>query len=296
MIRELTTPEGAASERLDVYLASALGETRSQITRWLRSGMITVNHQPARASYLVQAGDRLVINQPESLHVSPIPPELPIVYEDSDLLVIDKPAGIASHGGSGIGNEATVADFARLHTEDSDPERPGIVHRLDRDTSGLLIIAKTTAAKNFLQDQFRRHQVQKTYMLLVIGRPKSAEAIIDLPLERDPNQPLRRAVVPGGREAITAYRTTENYPGYSLLEAKPKTGRTHQLRVHFASLGHGIAGDTMYGPGHRPLGLKRHFLHATKLHFTAPTGHEVSLESPLPADLIEALQKLQEAV
>lgn len=296
MTRELVVAEGAANERLDVFLANQLGMSRSQGAKLLRDEQVQVNGRHERPSYQVQAGDRLQVAQTQHSSVPQvIAPNLPVVYEDDDLLVIDKPAGINTHAGAGQApGEATIADFARQHTTDPDPERPGIVHRLDRDTSGLLIIAKTPTAKDYLQQAFREHKVQKTYLLLVTGRPAPPEAVIKLPLDRDPAHPLRRAVVASGREAITAYRTLATYPGYSYLEAHPKTGRTHQLRVHFAAIGHPIAGDHTYGSPQRALRLKRHFLHAAGLTFKTPSGNQLDLQSPLPPDLATTLKHLED--
>jgi 23S rRNA pseudouridine1911/1915/1917 synthase len=296
--RALTVAEGAAAERLDVYLAARLGASRSHVARLLKIGAVRVNGVPSRPSYLVQPGDQLTVEagEPAAAAAAPRPvPDLPVVYEDADVTVIDKPAGLAAHPGAGIpASEPTVADFARTRTTDPDPERPGIVHRLDRDTSGLMIIARTPEAKAYLQQQFREHHVHKTYTLLATGRVEPAEAVIRLPLDRDPAHPLRRAVVPGGRAAVTRYRTLAAYPGYTLIEARPETGRTHQLRIHFAALGHPIAGDRLYGSTPSSLGLKRQFLHATALEFTAPSSHTLTLTSPLPSDLKTVVNHLEE--
>ena len=296
MTRQLSVPEGAAAERLDVYLAAALGASRSQVQKLLQSGAVTVNGVPERPSYLVQPGDSIAVTETKRESATPPPPRIDIVYEDGDLLVIDKPAGLAMHQGPGLEGEPTVADFARLHTTDPDPERPGIVHRLDRDTSGLVILAKTPAAKQHLQQQFADRKVHKTYTVLTVGHPDPAEAVIRLPLDRDPAHPLRRAVVPGGREAITRYHTLASYPGFALLEATPQTGRTHQIRVHLAGIGHPVAGDILYGPPKRPLGLTRHFLHASALQFTAPSGQSLALTSQLPPDLEQIRSSLEKQV
>jgi 23S rRNA pseudouridine1911/1915/1917 synthase len=290
--RELSVTEGAAGERLDLFLTAALDLTRSQVQRRVRSGFVLVNGNAERSGYLVRVADHVTIDQPDKAATSVIAPELPVIYEDADVLVVDKPAGLAVHHGSGMASEATLADFARLHTSDPDPERPGIVHRLDRDTSGLLILARSAGAKAFMQHEFAERSVQKTYLVLAIGQVEPGEAVIRLPIDRDPGRPLRRAVVAGGREAITRYRTLANFDGFSLLEAKPETGRTHQLRVHFAAIGHPVAGDITYGPAARPLGLSRQFLHATSLEFTSPSGQTVQLTSPLPPDLAGVVRAL----
>ncbi len=300
MKQTLKVPKGAAAERLDVFLAQAMPATRSHASRLLKSGYVLVNDKPARASYITEPGDKITVEEPEaeaSVHQAP---DLPVVYEDADVLVIDKPAGLASHTGSGLKDLPTVADFARLHTSDSEPERPGIIHRLDRDTSGLMIIAKTPEAKSFMQAQFRNRDIEKTYILLAVGKVDPPKAIIRLPLDRDPAHPLKRAVVTGGREAVTVYETLESYPGYTLVEAKPETGRTHQIRVHFAFIGHPVAGDSTYGPPQkafiRTFGLKRHFLHAATLSFTVPSGQRIQLESPLPDELKRVITALEKRV
>lgn len=294
---ELIVPAGAAAERLDVYLAAALGQSRSTISRRHKTGSITVNGRPARLSYLVHPGDHITVTSAvTSDPAARAVPDLPVVYEDDNLVVIDKPAGLAAHPAPGLGaSEPTVAEFARTRSTDTDPERPGIVHRLDRDTSGLMIIAKTPEAKSYLQHAFRDHAVHKTYTLLATGHVEPPQAVIKLPLDRDPAHPLRRAVVPGGRSAITRYRTLVVYPGYTLIEAQPETGRTHQLRVHFAALGHAIAGDSQYNPSttaNRDLGLARQFLHASALDFVSPSGTRLNLHSPLPNDLQAVVQTL----
>ncbi len=293
MTRTLKVGEGAAAERLDVYLAAALDIPRSQAARLLRSEAVQVNGRPQRPSYQTQPGDQVAVADTPAPEAPEAAPDLRVVYEDADVLVVDKPAGLAAHRGKGPARHTTVADFARLHTTDPDPDRPGIVHRLDRDTSGLMILAKTAEAKAFMQDQFREHAVRKTYLLLSVGRVKPPDAVIRLPLSRDPANPLRRAVVAGGRESVTRYHTLADYPGYSLVEAHPETGRTHQIRVHFAAIGHPVAGDALYGAPRRPLGLKRQFLHATAIEFMAPSGKTVKLESPLPAELAAALHSLE---
>jgi 23S rRNA pseudouridine1911/1915/1917 synthase len=291
-----TVEPGAASQRLDVYLATRTQRPRSQIQRLIQAGLAPVNGQVERPSYQVAAGDKILLGEQPEPEQAGAAPELVIVYEDTNILVVDKPAGIAVHPGAGLRPSTTVADFARPRTTDADPERPGIVHRLDRDTSGLLIIAKNVTAKAFMQAAFKARQVHKTYSLLTVGRVKPEFATIRLPLGRDPAHPLQQAVVADGREAVTAYKTVSTFPGFTLIEAQPETGRTHQLRAHFAALGHPVAGDTVYGPPKRPLNLKRQFLHATTLEFTAPSGKQLRLQSPLPPDLTVVLNRLNAAV
>jgi 23S rRNA pseudouridine1911/1915/1917 synthase len=288
-----TVEAGAAGERLDVYVAAALEVPRAQAQKLITSELVQINGSTQRASYKMQAGDTVVRlpAPPPAAHATA--PELPIIYEDDDILVVDKPAYLAVHPGAASHLTATVADFARPRTTDEDGDRPGIVHRLDRDTSGLLIIAKHAAAKMFMQSQFKHRLVHKTYQLLAVGRVEQETAVIKLPLGRDPAKPLQQAVSAGGREAITPYRVERYFSGYTHVIAQPETGRTHQLRVHFAALGHPVAGDISYGPPKRPLGLKRQFLHASDIAFTAPSGQQVSLHSPLPPELQSVLDTLE---
>jgi len=218
--------------------------------------------------------------------------DLPIIYQDDDIVVINKPAGLTVHPASTHSEEETVVDFARRYTTDDDPDRPGIVHRLDRDTSGLLILARTAAAKAALQDEFRHHRVIKTYQALVVGRLRPDAAVIRLPLARSTNDPLKRVPAPGGKEAETTYRVVEEFDGFSLIEAKPKTGRTHQIRAHLAAVGHPIAGDYRYGAMAVPDGLKRQFLHAASLELKLPSGETKRFEAPLALDLARILKNL----
>jgi len=292
--QSFTAELGAAGERLDVFLAAALQRPRSQVQRLVRTNLVSVNGEQERTSYQMQAGDVVQIQEPPAPAAKAAPPDMPIIYEDDDLVIIDKPAGIAVHPGAASHVTATVVDFARPRTTDQDPDRPGIVHRLDRDTSGILIIAKNEHAKAFMQAAFKRRDVHKTYELLVVGRIDKEQAVIKLPLGRDPAHPLQQAVEASGREAITPYVATRYYNGYTQIQAKPETGRTHQLRVHFAALGHPVAGDIVYGPSKRPIGLKRQFLHASTIEFTAPSGKLVTLVSPLPPDLQVVLDRLEE--
>ncbi len=289
--RSYTVTEGAAGERLDVFIAAALGRSRNQAQRLLDAGLVRVGDKTHKANYLVQPSDVVLVTESDVPKTAPPPaPLLTVVYEDAAVMVIDKPAGLVAHGADSAAGETSVADFARAHTQDADDERPGIVHRLDRDTSGLMLIAKTVEAKADLQAQFKQHTVRKTYTMLVVGRVKPPSAVIRLPLGRDETKPLRRAVTAAGKEAVTRYTTLATYPGYTLVEASPETGRTHQLRVHFAAIGHPVAGDTTYGPAHRSLALKRQFLHASAISFVTPaTNTEITLTSPLPSDLADVL-------
>lgn len=208
-----------------------------------------------------------------------------IVYEDSYIIVIDKPAGIAVHPGYALGKERTVVDDFRDRVDDPDTVRPGVVHRLDKPTSGVLVLAKDPETKHRLQDQFRRHEVHKTYTAAVSGVPHPRRARIDVPLGRHPKNPTRRSVRPDGRRAVTLYRVTDTQSDSSLLEVRPVSGRTHQIRVHLHYIGHPIWGDQTYG-GAVP-GLPRQFLHAGRITFTHPAQMErCEFEAPLPPDLL----------
>ncbi len=284
-----------AGQRLDVYLHTETKLSRAFLQRQIKAQQILVNARASKASQILEIGDQIYVPEPKTdSQPKRTAPNLTVIYEDSDLLVIDKPAGVLTHPVRPNSVEPTVADFARSKMSDAldSDDRPGIVHRLDRDTSGLLILAKNEAAKTKLQSQFKRHLVAKTYLILVQGRPKNDQATIDLALARSHGDGLKRKVASNGKTAVTKYKLLAAYPGYSLLEASPQTGRTHQLRVHFAHIGHPVAGDIVYGPNKRPMGLKRHFLHATKLQFSDRDGNRLSIVSPLPTDLQTFLEQL----
>ncbi len=290
-----------AGERLDRYLVRALPDvSRSQVQRWIRQGRVTLDGEAARPGTPVRPGMRVTVQipPPPSDEVPPQPIPLDVVYEDDDLLVVNKPAGMVVHPAHGHRQgtlvNALLARYPGLAVGDAG--RPGIVHRLDKDTSGLVVVAKTEAALAHLRAQFKSRQVQKTYLVLVHGRPPTPEGIIEAPVGRDPRQRQRMAVVPGGRAARTRYRLLEDLGDYSLLAVWPETGRTHQIRVHLAWLGVPVAGDRVYGRGRRAvrrLGLARQFLHAWRLAFERPGGRgRLELEAPLPADLQEVLRAL----
>ncbi len=296
---EIIVPTEAAGQRLDIVMAQATQMSRTQVQKLIYKKKVFHNGEGAIGKTIVNANDVIRFELPEASSGvnDKAAPVLPIIYEDEDILVVDKPAGLLVHPGNGRIDESTVADFARSHgVDDEDILRPGIVHRLDRDTSGILILAKNPAAKIYMQEQFANRTVEKTYALLVRGRVTPDSAIIDLPIGRDPRDGSRRTVTSDGRPAQTSYKTIAYYPGYTYLEAQPKTGRTHQLRVHFASTGNPIVGDVVYGNKRDNLGLKRQFLHAAKLSFTNPKGQAVHLLSALPSDLEIVLKRLEEAV
>jgi 23S rRNA pseudouridine1911/1915/1917 synthase len=295
--------------RLDKFLAEKLPDlSRSAAQRLIDSGQVTVNGDPVKPSYKVSTGDQVVAFLPVDEAPGLVPEAIPldVVYEDEALLVVDKPAGMVVHPAPGhpAGTlvNALLARCPELAT--GGDERPGIVHRLDRDTSGLILIAKNDKVRRALQRQFKERQVQKAYLALLDGHLQPAWGRIEAPLGRDPHHRQRMAVLPGGREAITEYHVLELFAhqvgpaagDLSLVQAEPLTGRTHQIRVHFASIGHPVVGDAVYGRRKQHLPVPRQFLHAQRLGFRHPlTGQRLSLEAPLPAELETLLSLLRQA-
>jgi len=296
---ELTVDEGGM--RLDKFLAERVADlSRSAIRRLIDTGQVVVNGEAVKASYKVRPGDLVVacVPQPEAEEPAAEAIPLGIVYEDQALIVVNKPAGMVIHPAPGH-RSGTLVNALLAHcpdlASDSGDARPGIVHRLDRDTSGLILVAKNEQIRRALQSQFKARQVHKVYVALLDGQLEAARGRIEAPLGRDPRHRQRMAVVPGGREAVTEYRLLASLAGgdYSLVEAEPKTGRTHQIRVHFASIGHPVVGDMVYGRRRTRLPVPRQFLHAQRLGFTHPlTGQPLEFEAPLPDDLAAVLQAL----
>jgi 23S rRNA pseudouridine1911/1915/1917 synthase len=286
--------------RLDRYLANRLESlSRSAIQRLIDAGAVTLNGQSVQRKTAVHAGDQIcVLLPPAPSPAKPAPEPIPleIVYEDEYLVVVDKPAGLVVHPGAGRTSGTLVNALLHRYPELEAWEdvRPGIVHRLDRDTSGLLVVAKTPDIRRELQRQFRQRRVHKLYRALVDGVMEVPEGKIEAPIGRHPRQRKRMAAVPGGRRAITFFRVQESFPAYTLLDAEPKTGRTHQLRVHLASIGHPVVGDPVYGRRQRTLGLGRQFLHAAVLGFRHPmSDEEIVFESELAPDLAAVLARLR---
>lgn len=217
--------------------------------------------------------------------------KLQVIFEDDDLIVIDKPAGISVYAGNGRKDETTIVGLIRNKVADSDRERPGIVHRLDRDTSGVLIIARTVLAKQLLQQQFKARTVKKTYVALVVGHPEHERAVLDWPIGRNPKNPLKKAVVGRGRPSITEYKVQQGFRNTTLLEVYPKTGRTHQIRVHLSHLGHPVVGDKIYGKADP--NLSRQFLHSCSLTLDLPGGARRTFTTALSRDLRNYLSALK---
>jgi 23S rRNA pseudouridine1911/1915/1917 synthase len=300
-------PEHAGT-RLDVYLASQFeGWSRARLQRLIENEDVLVNGKVAKPSYKLREHDEIEVEliAPPADFFTPENIPLEIVYEDETLAVVNKPAGLVVHPAAGTPS-GTLANALAYHFQQLPDRgvRPGIVHRLDRDTSGLLVVAKTEAALENLSDQFRDRTVFKSYLALVHGRVASSGKI-DQPLARDPSNRTRMAVVRGGRNALTLYRVRQAFDRFTLLDVELKTGRTHQIRVHLAWLKHPVVGDETYGGGRdntiqdpqlraRIRNLKRQFLHAEKLGFKHPVSQEfVKFESALPKDLTELLAALE---
>ncbi|HVP05797.1 MAG TPA: RluA family pseudouridine synthase [Dehalococcoidia bacterium] len=292
----LTAERGG--ERIDAFVARSLPElSRSYVKRLLDGGLITVAGRVPRASEKVSAGAEIVVEVPPPQEISLEPQRIPltIVYQDNDIIVVDKPPGLTVHPAPGHPSGTLVNALLAMCPDlqgIAGTLRPGIVHRLDKDTSGLLVVAKNDRAMRALQAQLAERRVHKTYLALVVGVPKPREGQIEAPIGRNPRNRKKMAIVEGGREATTRYKVREELPGHALLEVEPVTGRTHQIRVHLAAIGHPILGDRVYG---RPSPLiDRQFLHAWKLAFGMPLGgRQVEFESPLPPDLRAALEALR---
>jgi len=283
--------------RLDKYVVDKCPElSRTQAQKLIGSGYITVNDRVAKAGLKLDIGDRVNIiipfTPPNSLSPEVIP--LNIIYEDDDLLVVDKPAGLAIHPAPGHPSHtlvnAILSHFPRL-ADISDSLRPGIVHRLDKDASGVMLVAKNNAAQLNLIDQFKARSVVKAYMVLVRGHLTPENGVIEAPIGRDPGNRKRMAVVAEGKEARTQYHVARYIGNYSLLEVKTETGRTHQIRVHLSAIGYPVVSDTTYGA--KSAFLSRSFIHACRLGFHLPsTGEYVEFTSELPPDLVQALKAI----
>src|SRR5208337_2982672 len=309
--RQFVVPAEAAGDRLDVFLARQMPDwSRSQIQRLIREGLVMVGSVPAKKSgQVIESGARISVTaEHEEPRATPEDLPLAVVYEDSDILVVNKAAGMVVHVGSGIKSgtlvNALLSRFVPIHglSTIGGEQRPGIVHRLDKMTSGLMVVAKNDAAHRRLSDQFKSREVHKTYVALVHGRVAADRGEITRSVGRDPRRRTRMKA--GGiapREALTKYRVLRRIGHFTLVEAAPQTGRTHQIRVHLASIGHPVVGDTTYGaPAKLRFGesdeptLPRTFLHAAKLAFAHPlTGAPLCFEAPLPGELAAFLAHVE---
>jgi 23S rRNA pseudouridine1911/1915/1917 synthase len=306
-----TIDQAHADSRLDAYLASQiLHWSRARLQRLIDNEDVLVNGKSAKPSYRLRVGDEIEVELSSAPTESFTPENIPldVVYEDDALVVVNKPAGLVVHPAAGI-HSGTLANALAYHFQNlpsaTGTARPGIVHRLDRDTSGLMVVAKTESSMENLADQFRDRTVFKSYLALVHGHLESESGLIDQPLARDPSNRTRMAVVRGGRNSVSLYKVRRRYQRFTLVDVELKTGRTHQIRVHLAWLRHPVVGDETYGGGRdntiqdaqrrahvRSLG--RHFLHAEELAFDHPkTGERLKFKAPLPSELSGLLAELE---
>jgi len=298
MTKEYSFLADISGARLDKFVGDRCPDlSRTHAQQLITGGFITVNGRPVKPSLKLNIGDKIDITIPPEPPGRLTPEDIPlhIIYEDADLLVVDKPAGLAVHPAPGHPAHTLVnaiLGYLPGLAEDADSLRPGIVHRLDKDTSGLIVVVKNRQAQANLSEQFKSRSVSKSYLVLVKGKLTPEKGIIEADIGRDPHNRQRMAVVAVGREARTEYRVVRYIGNYSLLVIKPETGRTHQIRVHLAAIGFPVVGDATYGL--KSPHLSRQFLHASRLGFHLPsTGEYVEFESPLPPDLEQALIEIQ---
>lgn len=295
--------EGPQPQRLDKFLVSCMKEfSRARLQGLIKSGMVLINDTTAhKAGQMVQGGDILQVTIPpvEAVDLQPEAIPLDIIFENQDLMVVNKPAGMVVHPAAGH-DSGTLVHAALAHAPDmqgiSGQARPGVVHRLDKNTSGLILVAKNDAAHHWLQEQFRLRQVKKTYLALVDGKPPTPTGRIEAAIGRDASHRKQMAIVPPGkgRDAASEYHTVESFPLHTLLEVHPVTGRTHQIRLHLAFIGCPVVGDTIYGHKHSSLPLRRHFLHAARLVICLPGESQPrTFVAPLPDELEAILLSLR---
>ena len=297
----LRASEESKNQRLDAFLASSLdGLTRSQATRLIESGEVAVNGRAVSKSYKLAGGEDIAVTLPEPEPAEAVPQDIPldVVYEDADVIVVNKPSGMVVHPAPGH-PDGTLVNALLYHCAGTlsgigGALRPGIVHRIDRDTSGLIIAAKNDAAHQYLSAQLADHTLARTYECIVVGALREDRGTVDAPIARHPTDRKRMAVVAGGREAVTHWEVIARYPGYTHVRCRLETGRTHQIRVHMAYIGHPILGDTVYGAKKEVPGLTGQCLHAVGLRFLHPRTHEVvELSCPLPEEFTRMLQKIR---
>ena len=290
MSRTLSFTTDADGERLDRFLAARCPDlSRSRVQQLIVGGHVRLGGAPPKTSSRLQAGQIVTVTIPDAIPSRPLPQDIPlaVVYQDAHFLVVDKPAGLTVHPGPGHPDRTLVNAVLALCPElrgIGDTSRPGIVHRLDKDTSGLMVVAKSEKTRADLAGQLKQGGFSKVYLALVHGRLSPSAAVIEAPIGRDPRNRKRMAVVSEGKKAATPYRVLRHYRRFTMVEVRPSTGRTHQVRVHFASISHPLAGDGTYGHRHPALG--RHFLHSQALGFRHPcTGEHMEFTSDLPDDL-----------
>ncbi len=300
----LTAGAEDRGRRLDQFLADGVEElTRSAAQRLAEEQRVLLDGKPLKKNYKITGGETLEVSLPDPEPIDAVPQDIPldIVYEDGDVLVINKPKGMVVHPAPG-NPDGTVVNAVLYHCGSSlsgigGAFRPGIVHRIDKDTSGLLIVAKNDRAHLCLSAQLKDHTLARTYEAVVIGTLKEDRGTVDAPLDRSPKDRKKMAVVPGGRRAVTHYEVLARYPGYTHVRCRLETGRTHQIRVHMASLGHPIAGDTVYGPARQKYDLQGQCLHARELTFLHPAdGRKMHLKCELPGYFTDFLNKLGRSI
>jgi 23S rRNA pseudouridine1911/1915/1917 synthase len=297
VIQTLTVESADSGNRLDHFLQSRLGSySRARLQAWIKDGRVLVDGASAKASQTLRGGESIEVHpaEPPPLHAEPEDLPVKILYEDAAVLAIDKPAGLVVHAGAGNHSGTLVNRLVHRFqalSQVGGELRPGIVHRLDKETSGVLLVARTDAAHRNLAAQFGERSVEKTYLAMVQGSVRNDSGRITKPIARDPHHRTRMtAKLESGRAALTEYRVKERFGKFTFLEVRIGTGRTHQIRVHLASLGHPVAGDRLYGGAAGP----RMFLHAWRIGFTSPaTGDQVSVEAPLPPELEQWLATLR---
>ncbi|CAN5195598.1 RluA family pseudouridine synthase [soil metagenome] len=287
-MHDLTIDEITRGLRLDVFAGSQHPEvSRAYIQKMIEAEALLVNEKPTKPGYKLRMGD--IVSLPDisgdSAATEPDVIDLPILFEDADCVVMNKPIGLLTHARGGEDREASVASFLRQYVSGIDGQRAGIVHRLDRATSGVIIGAKNPEALAWLQKQFSQRKVKKTYRAITSGHFKQPEAIVDMPIERNPKAPATFRVGPNGKMALTHYKVIETTDHLSSVELKPETGRTHQLRVHLQKLGHPIVGDILYGGNP----ADRLYLHAESLEITLPSRERAVFVAPVPVDFEELL-------
>ena len=299
MRARLEVTDEEEGRRLDLFVAEAAGVSRSRAGELVALGAVRVGGRVEKKSYSVTAGDVVEIDEPAPVSVEP-PAGVDVVYQDEHLLVVSKPAGVVVHRAAGVRSgtlvDSLVAAGQTLASRPG-PDRPGIVHRLDRDVSGLLVVAKTDQVHESLAKAMRRREIERLYLALVHGLPPVDRGKIDAPIGRDPRHRTRMSVLAEGRASVTWFAVQERFEEAALLEVRLETGRTHQIRTHLASIGHPIVGDAAYGrdPAFaRTLGLRRPFLHAYRLSFDHPLTHErIDIRSELPDELQRALDTVR---
>lgn len=300
---ELRPTREFINERLDKYVAAMLPDlSRSYIQQLIDDEHVHVDGRVRRRTFKMTPGEVVTVLVPDPVSVELIPEDIPlaIVYEDEDVVVIDKPAGMVVHPAPGH-PRGTLANAVLFHAPEisvAGSNRPGIVHRLDKETSGLIVVAKSDRARVTLVKQWNQRSVQKHYIALVHGAVEENEASIDVPIGRDPVSRNKMASTSAGRDSLTHFTVTERFKDATLLDVEIETGRTHQIRVHLAFIGHPVAGDSIYNRFSGPFGgsgaiVDRQFLHAATLSFNLPTGERMTFEAPLPPDLVAALDRVR---